>query len=312
LTNYKCCSWSDVVKEAQLLSNSKILPGNVNPFELIHTYSARLPYFDNHSSAWQPTTTLEDQRADALQRVTDFIELDSVRARDKSVNAINNRSLQEKSSVKVNDIIYKRKFNRNKLDPFFTGPFTVIAVRGGNLAIRDCNGQEFLTHVDNIKLVSSKTCDDKIPNESYEVIENRILSKRHSSECENLSGVSPDHDVVVGNFDDVVDVVDAPTSDKVDTGFTNSENDAETALFKKSQKCNFSLNTDVTWKEDSGDVHTGTITQLRPGAATVHRFTPGSNSVYSFVKYGESLHPDLVDVDISRLRRLLPTRSRRF
>ena len=316
----KSCSWVDVLSESQLLANSKIISGGHSPFELLHTYSPRLPYFDDYSCSWQPKPSVHDQRAAAMTRYKEFLEIDAPNARNKTVTTINSKSLAKTHSIQVGDVVYKRIFNRSKLSPFYKGPFRVLAIAGGNIAIVDNKGLEQLTHVDNIKKAAyGSSSNTAIEGESYEAIKNRILAKRSNEniltqgiddQFEDLSKIC---DTTGGNdqFNDLTKCVD-PTGESATDNFTSVDNFKPEISKSKTTKIvsSFPLNVSVRWKDESNVEHSGQVVELKPGLAVIHRYQPGTDDVLSFINYGDRLHPDLAEVDYVHLRRLLPNRGK--
>ena len=322
LTFHKFCNWSNVVKEAQLLANNKVILGGLCPFELMHTYSSRLPYFDNWSSAWQPRSQVEDSRGNALKNLKEFLDLDAEKAREKSASAVNSRSLQQQHKIHVGDTVYKRKFNRNKLTPYFSGPFTVISIAGGLLALRGQDGKQSLTHVENVKHIpNSSTPETTALGEPFEIVKNRILAQRFNLENDTLD-FNVDRNVTessISDLDNLGDDVNGATFEP-DCDSLNKLTDIDTTtpnrdeklpkLLKKSLKSIFPLNASVRWTDATNAEHSGQVVELKPGIAVVHRHQSGTDDVLSFISYGDKLHPDLCEVDLSSLRRLLPNRRK--
>jgi len=228
--------------------------GGLCPFELMHTYSSRLPYFDNWSSAWQPRSQVEDSR-------------DAEKAREKSASAVNSRSLQQQHKIHVGDTVYKR-------------PFTVISIAGGLLALRGQDGKQSSTHVENVKHIPNSSTPETT------ALGDDVNGATFEPDCDSLNKLT-DIDTTTPNRDEKLP-----------------------KLLKKSLKSIFPLNASVRWTDATNAEHSGQVVELKPGIAVVHRHQSGTDDVLSFISYGDKLHPDLCEVDLSSLRRLLPNRRK--
>ena len=338
LSSHKSCTWSSSLGEAQLLSNNKILLGNCTPFELMHTYKARLPYFSSNLPSWQQIKSVEEQKAEALKRYEEFVALDTDKARNKSVEAINSRSMHTEHPIRIGDTVYRRKFHRNKLSPYFEGPYTVFSLAGKHLAIKDTDDREYLSHVDLVKHVPNDNHNKDIIGEPFEVVKSRILARRvndHPTSNNSFDEtISPFDESLIETNNDVTNKIEQEDSTEKSTQNLNSDasekvvviperetssNDRNFSILTETKtslkpkiskvpvKSNFTRNVDVKWHdENSEELLTGRISEIRPGIATVHRFS--TDGQLRFVRVGEDLFPDLVDVDLKLLRRFQPKR----